>query len=152
MTKEKKVVRYDHNYKNRSPIEELAEQVSENKYLKDALTIAVKTIAKFSESGHAISSALLDVNNAKNNWDRSKHVDVAIKNAKKLSKDLHPFRCVLLPLKHKEDLYSAQNKTHTLELGSTHGNFGMHHSNDQKGLSVAVNEAVNQWKEEDNNE
>lgn len=152
MSKKKKVVKYDHNYKNRSPMQELAEQISENKYLKDALTTAVKTIAKFSKSGHEISSALFNLNNAKNNWDRSKHADVAIKNADKLSKDLQPFRSVLSALRHKEDLYSAHNKTHTLELGSTHGNFGMHHANEDKELSVAVNEAENQWKEEDNNE
>ena len=152
MKNEKKVVRYDHNYKNRSPMQELAEQVAENKYLKDALTIAVKTIAKFSKSGHAITSALVDCNDAKNNWERSKHVDVAIKNANKLSSDLMPFRCVLMPLKHKEDLYAPHNKTHTLELGSTHGNFGMHHANDNEKLSDAVIEAEKQWQEEEINE
>ena len=152
MSDEKKVVKYDHNYKNRSVTEELAEQVSENAYLQDALTIAVKIIAKFSKSGHAIARSLCSVNSAKNNWDRSKHVDTAIRNVEKLSKDLHPFRCVLSALRHKEDMYDHRNKTHTLELGSTYGNFGMYHANDREKLSDAVNEAENQWKEEDNNE
>ena len=42
MSDEKKVVKYDHNYKNRSPMEELAEVVTQNTYLKDALTILIK--------------------------------------------------------------------------------------------------------------
>ena len=152
MSDEKKVVRFDHNYKNRSPMEELAEQVSKNRYLKDALTIAVKTIAKFSKSGHAISSSLFDLNNAKNNWERGKHADVAIKNADKLCKDLQPFRCVLQTLKYKEDMYEYPNKKHTLELGGTYSNFGMHFANDADELSDAVIEAEKQWNKEDKDE
>jgi hypothetical protein len=152
MSDEKKVVKFDHNYKNRSPMEELAEQVAKNTYLKDALTIAVKTIAKFSKSGHAISSSLFDLENSKNNWERGKHADVATKNADKLKKDLQPFRCVLQTLSNKEDMYGYPNKTHTLELGSTYGNFGMHYANDEKELSDAVIEAEKQWSEEDKDE
>jgi hypothetical protein len=152
MSEEKKVTKYDHNYKNRSPMEELAELVSKNQYLKDALTIAVKTIAKFSKSGHAVSCSLDKLNDAKNNWDRSKHADVAIRQADKLNKDLWPFRKVISTLRYKEDMYSHLNKKHTLELGSTYGNFGMHHANNDKELSDAVIEAEKQWKEEDSNE
>ena len=152
MSEEKKVTKYDHNYKNRSPMEELAEVVSQNTYLKDALTIAVKTIAKFSQSGHAVSRSLDKLNDAKNNWDRSKHADVAIKKADKLNKDLQPFRKVISTLRYKEDMYGYPNKRHTLELGSTYGNFGMHHANNDKELSDAVIEAESQWKEEDINE
>ncbi len=132
MSEEKKVTKYDHNYKNRSPMEELAELVSKNTYLKDALTIAVKTIAKFSQSGHAVSSSLNKLNDAKNNWDRSKHADVAIRQADKLNRDLQPFRAVISTLRYKEDMYGYPNKTHTLKLGSTHGNFGMHYANNNK--------------------
>ena len=152
MADEKKVAKYDHNYKDRSPMEELAELVSKNQYLKDALTIAVKTIAKFSQSGHAVSRSLNKLNDAKNNWDRSKHADVAIKKADKLNKDLQPFRAVISTLRYKEDMYEYPNKKHTLELGSTYSNFGMHYANDAKELSDAVIEAESQWKEEDSNE
>jgi|TARA_R100001480_G_scaffold30351_1_gene41351 hypothetical protein len=120
--------------------------------LRDALTIAVKTIAKFSKSGEAISNSLFNLNNAKNNWERGKHADAATKNAEKLSKDLHPFRCVLQTLKHKEDMYGPYNKEHTLELGGTYSNFGMHFANDEKELSDAVIEAEKQWSEEDKDE
>ena len=70
MTKDnKKVVKYDHNYKNRSPIEELVEQLqNRNKYLEDALRGAVQVITKFSKSGYLISIALTALNNAKNNF------------------------------------------------------------------------------------
>ena len=154
MTKDnKKVVKYDHNYKNRSPIEELVEQLqNRNKYLEDALRGAVQVITKFSKSGYLISIALTALNNAKNNFERGKHSDVASKNADKLSRDLQPFRSVINALMNKEDLYSSQNKKHTLNLGSLPGaeNFGMHHANEADALSDAIHEAEKQWTQEEN--
>jgi hypothetical protein len=154
MTKDnKKVVKYDHNYKNRSPIEELVEQLqNRNKYLEDALRGAVQVITKFSKSGYLISIALTALNNAKNNFERGKHSDVASKNADKLSRDLQPFRSVINALRNKEDLYSSQNKKHTLNLGSLPGaeNFGMHHANEADALSDAIHEAEKQWTQEEN--
>ena len=73
MSKEKKKrdVERDPNYKNRSPIEELVEQLqNRNKYLEDALRGAVQVITKFSKSGYLISIALTALNNAKNKRDR----------------------------------------------------------------------------------
>ena len=154
MTKDnKKVVKYDHNYKNRSPIEELVEQLqNRNKYLEDALRGAVQVITKFSKSGYLISIALTALNNAKNNFERGKHSDVASKNADKLSRDLQPFRSVINALRNKEDLYSSQNKKYTLNLGSLPGaeNFGMHHANEADALSDAIHEAEKQWTQEEN--
>ena len=154
MSKEKKKrdVERDPNYKNRSPIEELVEQLqNRNKYLEDALRGAVQVITKFSKSGYLISIALISLDNAKNNWDRSKHAEVALKNVGKLSRDLHPFRSVLNALRHKEDLYSSHNKKHTLILGSLPGaeNFGMHHANEANALSDAIDEAEKQWSQEE---
>jgi|TARA_R110000787_G_scaffold60446_1_gene137122 hypothetical protein len=149
----KKVVKFDPNYKNRSPIEELVEQLqNRNKYLEDALRGAVQVITKFSKSGYLISIALTALNNAKNNFERGKHSDVALKNVGKLSRDLHPFRSVINALRHKEDLYSSQNKKHTLNLGSLPGaeNFGMHHANEADALSDAIDEAEKQWTQEEN--
>ena len=148
----KKVVKFDSNYKNRSPIEELVEQLqNRNKHLEDALRGAVQVITKFSKSGYLISIALISLNNAKNNSDRSKHAEVALKNVEKLSRDLHPFRSVLNALRHKEDLYSSHNKKHTLNLGSLPGaeNFGMHHANEADALSDAIDEAEKQWNQEE---
>ena len=153
MKNEKKVVKFDRNYKNRSPIEELVEQLqNRNKHLEDALRGAVQVITKFSKSGYLISIALTALNNAKNNFERGKCSDVASKNADKLSRDLQPFRLVINALRNKEDLYSSQNKKHTLNLGSLPGaeNFGMHHANEADTLSDAIDEAEKQWTQEEN--
>ena len=153
MLDEKKVVKFDRNYKNRSPIEELVEQLqNRNKHLEDALRGAVQVITKFSKSGYLISIALTALNNAKNNFERGKYSDVASKNADKLNRDLQPFRLVINALRNKEDLYSSQNKKHTLNLGSLPGaeNFGMHHANEADTLSDAIDEAEKQWTQEEN--
>ena len=153
MLDEKKVVKFDRNYKNRSPIEELVEQLqNRNKHLEDALRGAVQVITKFSKSGYLISIALTGLNNAKNNFERGKYSDVASKNTDKLSRDLQPFRLVINALRNKEDLYSSQNKKHTLNLGSLPGaeNFGMHHANEADTLSDAIDEAEKQWTQEEN--
>ena len=151
----KKVVKFDPNYKNRSSIEELEKLVKQlqnrNEYLEDALRGAVQVITKFSKSGYLISIALTALNNAKNNWDRSKHVEVALKYVDKLSRDLQPFRSVINALRNKEDLYSSQNKMHTLNLGSLPGaeNFGMYHANEAHALSDTIDEAEKQWNQEE---
>ena len=140
-----KVVKFDHNYKNRSPIQELVEQ---NAYLQDALKGAVKVIYKYTINATNLLCNLNDLNDAKNNWDRSKHADAALKNVHTFKRDLKPFKKVLEPLRNNADLYSPINKSNTLELGAQHGNFGMYHANTAKELHEAIMEAEKEWRKE----
>jgi len=150
MSEEKKVIKYDHNYKNRSPMEELVEQFqNKNWYLNDCVITAIKTIAKLWLGTEKINNSLEDLSTAKNNWDRSVHANQALKTNKHQLRDLEIFKNTIEALLDRKDLYQQPQKHHTLELGTDKSNFGLYFANNENELQETMKQAYKDWCKEE---
>ena len=143
------IVRLGHN-SNRSISEELAKKFQEeNWYLNDCIITAIQTIAKLWLGTEKINDSLKDLSTAKNNWDRSVHANQALKTSKHQLRDLQIFKNTIRALLDRKDLYHADQKHQTLELGSQKQNFGMYFANNENELQESMKQAYKNWCEEE---
>ena len=145
MSKKNNVVQIGDNYKNISITDEL---MHENSYLRDAINTAIKTIHKLTLGTRKVKGQLQRLKHAKNNWDRGVHADKALKLSNVTHKHLGVFEDTLKALHDKEDLYSPEHKSKTLELGADQSNFGMYFANSHKELQETIRASVQEWNKE----
>jgi len=141
------VVKLDHN-PNRSISEELRE---ENIHLNDIARGAVKYIHKYIKNINKIAKNLSAINDAKNNWQRGQLVQEAQKIVSRASADSDVFRKVYQPLLNREELYSLENKSVTMDLVALPAaeNFGSYHANSQYELQKELHDIELEYQKEE---
>lgn len=145
------VVKLGHN-SNRSISEELVQQLKEeNIHLNDIARGAVKYIHRYILNVQKIANNLNAINNAKNNWQRGQLVQEAQKNAGKANADAEVFRKVYQPLLKRENLYSPENKSVTMDLVALPAaeNFGSYHANSEKELQDELQKIELEYQKEE---
>jgi len=145
------VVKLGHN-SNRSISEELVQQLKEeNIHLNDIARGAVKYIRRYILNVQKIANNLNAINNAKNNWQRGQLVQEAQKNAGKANADAEVFRKVYQPLLKRENLYSPENKSVTMDLVALPAaeNFGSYHANSEKELQDELQKIELEYQKEE---
>ena len=146
-----KVVKLGHN-SNRSISEELAKKLKEeNIHLNDVARGAVKYIFRYILNVQKIANNLNAINIAKNNWQRGQLVQEAQKNAGKANADAEVFRKVYQPLLKRENLYSPENKSVTMDLVALPAaeNFGSYHANSEKELQDELQKIELEYQKEE---
>ena len=140
------VVKLGHN-SNRSISEELRDK---NIHLNDIARGAVKYIHKYIKNINKIAKNISAINDAKNNWQRGQLVQEAQKNVSKASADADVFRKVYQPLLNREELYSLENKSVTMDLVALPAaeNFGSYHANSERELQEELQKIELEYQKE----
>ena len=129
----------------------IEELISENDHLNDIARGAVKYIRRYILNVQKIANNLNAINNAKNNWQRGQLVQEAQKNAGKANADAEVFRKVYQPLLKRENLYSPENKSVTMDLVALPAaeNFGSYHANSEKELQDELQKIELEYQKEE---
>jgi len=129
----------------------IEELISKNDHLNDIARGAVKYIRRYILNVQKIANNLNAINNAKNNWQRGQLVQEAQKNAGKANADAEVFRKVYQPLLKRENLYSPENKSVTMDLVALPAaeNFGSYHANSEKELQDELQKIELEYQKEE---
>lgn len=122
-----------------------------NIHLKDVARGAVKYIHRYIKNIQKIENNLDAINDAKNNWQRGQLVQEAQKIVSKASADADVFRKVYQPLLNREELYSLENKSVTMDLVALPAaeNFGSYHANSQYELQKELHDIELEYQKEE---